>query len=196
MRKWEKLTKEAWAAATSRVPWKWGGGEGLHPDTPAIKRPSQERGRGWRREALSAQAWLLKGRPPRPPTCPQSPLAGQFWARRVPPCWLAGWLAHLAGIGRAGLGGQPGQERVVCLQPLPLPSPLLALPPSCCLAGGSSCVPLAALADPQPPRTSPSSPTRSGRQSRQSRQAGREPGQHSAPRAQDLGRCGPEDSQK
>lgn len=170
-------------------------GEGLLPDTPAIRRPSQERGKGVAQGGPFSSGLALKGPASRPTHLPPEPPCKAVLGTQGP-ALLAGWLDHLAGIGRAGLGGQPGQERVVCLQPLPLPSPLLALPPSSCLAGGSSCVPLAALADPQPPRTSPSSPTRSGRQSRQSQQAGREPGQHSAPRARDLGHWGPEDSQK
>ena len=65
------------------------------------------------------------------------------------------------GLGNAARPGAGLASRRLCHRWSPLP----VLPPSSCLAGGSSCVPLAALASPQPPEASPSSPTRSGRQS-------------------------------
>lgn len=92
----------------------------------------------------------------------------------------------------AGLGAQPGQQRGrasrrLCHRWSPLP----VLPPSSSLAGGSSCVPLAALASPQPPGTAPYSPTRSSRQSPAVARAGARAGQTSAPKARDPGTWGP-----
>lgn len=95
--------------------------------------------------------------------------------------WLPGGQ-----MGGAGLGAQPGQQRGRASRRLCHRwSPLSVLPPSSSLAGGSSCVPLAALASPQPPGAAPYSPTRSSRQSPAVARAGARAGQPSAPKARD-----------
>ena len=94
-------------------------------------------------------------------------------------------------MGGAGLGAQPGQQRGRASRRLCHRwSPLSVLPPSSSLAGGSSCVPLAALASPQPPGAAPYSPTRSSRQSPAVARAGARAGQPLAPKASGPGNLG------
>lgn len=189
LRNWKKLTEEAWAAATSPLPRNWGGGSATpRPPSPAFRSPSQARGKGWHRGGPSRSGRALKGPAsptPRRPLAAEPPGQGSSGHAGARP---ARCRAHLAGkrAGRARARGQAGSGTVhpagrLCHRRSPLP----ALPPASRSAGGSSCVPLAALASPQSPGTAPLPPPGVAVGPRQTG-ARSLAGQHSAPGASDL----------
>lgn len=138
-----------------------GGGSPLLPQPSGD--PAKEEG-GGSEEAFPTPGWLLKPRLP----LPQEPLSWASWGTQNPACLLAGSPGK--GSRRGGLRhpARPGVGLCICrsCSQQPLPPPLPPPPPlrwpeplprssSSGLAGGLSWVPLAFLAGPQAPGTTP-----------------------------------------